>query len=132
MIFQESDLILVLAMYKMMDRLSEKYNLSWSDLPLEAFRVASQLEEDKQDEVVDKAEQIYKQLRDGEQYYLIIVWGCVEPSVYDGPFYSYDDLLSATRKLYEEGGSDADTYIGLKVSINGPQVFSFSTEELEG
>ncbi len=69
------------------------------------------------------------------QYYLIHVFGCVEPEIVAGPFDNYDILTDEARKLFlssDDFSEEQDMLFSLMVDgKNMPSVSSFSSSDFE-
>lgn len=68
------------------------------------------------------------------QFYLIHVFGCVDPKVCDGPFSSFDDLVKKAREFCHSDefneGTDMLFYLVIKDGEN-PSVYPFTNSDLE-
>ncbi len=68
------------------------------------------------------------------KYYLVEVWRSVEPQPLKGPYFTYDNLLKAARKVYAKWHRrDEDGLFYLRTEDGRkPQMGSFSGKEMEG
>lgn len=69
-----------------------------------------------------------------KQYYLVTIWGDVEPSVHSGPFETEDQVLEAAREYRKSSQISNDMYslYYLEIENGKPELSSFSGEELDG
>ncbi len=71
---------------------------------------------------------------DNSQFYLIHVFGCVDPEVCDGPFSSFDDLNKKASEFYHSDefneGRDMLFYLVIKDG-EMPSVCPFTNNDLE-
>lgn len=71
---------------------------------------------------------------DNSQFYLIHVFGCVDPEVCDGPFSYLDDLVKKAREFYHSNDfKEARDMLFYLVIKNGemPSVYPFAGGDLE-
>jgi hypothetical protein len=64
------------------------------------------------------------------KYYILKVFGCVEPEPLHGPYLTYGNMLKAARRAHKKQ-SEEDAIFWLRVDGKGrPQVGSFTNTEL--
>lgn len=71
---------------------------------------------------------------DNSQFYLIYVFGCVDPEVCDGPFSSFDDLAKKAREFYHSDGFNESRDILFYLVIKDgekPSVYPFTNSDFE-
>lgn len=65
------------------------------------------------------------------KYYIVPVFGCVDPETLKGPFKTYDGMVNEARKIYANQDQD-DAIFYLKVQPGRrPQLGTFSGSELD-
>jgi len=65
------------------------------------------------------------------KYYIVPVFGCVEPEPLKGPFKTYDGMVRAARKI-RANQKEEDAIFYLKINPKGrPQMGTFTDDELE-
>lgn len=64
------------------------------------------------------------------KYYIVPIFGCVDPESLVGPFYTYAGMLRRARKIHAKQDED-DAIFWLRVDNGKPVFESFSGAELE-
>ncbi len=65
-------------------------------------------------------------------YYIIYVWGCVEPQPLDGPYESFELMRIEAEKFWqsEDARPERDCIFYLLIDGDGPSVHSFTNDDL--
>jgi hypothetical protein len=64
------------------------------------------------------------------KYYVLPVWGCVEPQPLIGPFKSYEAMTKRAVKVHAEQGEE-DAIFWMRTGKGAPAVSTFTDDELD-
>jgi len=64
------------------------------------------------------------------KYYIVPIFGCIDPEQLVGPFYTYAGMLRKARKVHARQDED-DAIFWLRVGDGKPIFGDFSSDELE-
>jgi hypothetical protein len=65
------------------------------------------------------------------KYYVMPVWGCVEPQPLTGPFKTYDGMVKRAVKIHAEQGEEDAIFWMRTGGTSRPVVGTFTDDELD-